>query len=100
MRYAYLTKKDPHQIQKAMKLQQNSPYYSSSVSTNEIYNFDNVSIKPIKWGEICGKMIIIGDRYSISDEQVQKNKLNYLFEVDDLSGDKELFAYTSNKQCN
>lgn len=99
IRLAYLEKADPPRIQLSLSSQQQTPYYSSEVNSGETYVVDNITVKPIKWVEICGKIIVVGDEISISSEQIVKHKLKLEFEVSDVTGKPKLFGYSTGTIC-
>lgn len=99
IRLAYLESADPYEIQASLSSQMKSPYYSHEVNSGETFEVGNITVKPIKWGEVCGKMIVVGDRLSVSPGQVKENKLKLLFEAPGLTGEPELFGYEPTLPC-
>ncbi len=87
IRMAYLLKYDPNNLQQQLRSQMKTPYYSSIVNNDEIYNIDNIRTKAMDWGEACkSNLIMVGDTLAISDENVTLHKLQLEFEVKDLAG--------------
>jgi 4-amino-4-deoxy-L-arabinose transferase-like glycosyltransferase len=97
---AYLLKADPFSVQHNLKSQLITPYYSDEVNPYEIFVIDNIIIKPINWGEICGRdLLLVGDRFSVSQDQMESHFLTKVFEIEDLRGEAYLFGYKTNKPC-
>ncbi len=104
LRIAYFAKYDPVDLQKQLRSQLRTPYYSKDVALYEDYIIHNVEVKVIDWGEIeCTEhMLIVGDTLSISAVQAKEHNLKYEFEVKDISGYDGVIAYTNNptEKCN
>ncbi|QLG69548.1 MAG: Glycosyl transferase family 39 [Candidatus Woesebacteria bacterium] len=97
---AYILGADPYLMQNNLKSQLITPYYSGEVNPYEIFVIDNIIIKPIEWGEICGKdLLLVGDRFSVSQDQMKSHFLTKVFEIEDLRGEAYLFGYNTNKPC-
>jgi hypothetical protein len=99
IRLAYLLKADPYKIQMNLSSQQKTPYYNDEVNSGETFIIGNITVKPLKWEEICGKMIIVGDEFSVSSEQIAEHKLSLEFEVNDNSEKPQLFGYSTKVTC-
>lgn len=104
LRLAYLTSFDPKNLQKELRSQLESPYYSKDVKVYEIYTVNNIKFKPIDWkiADCKSKIMLVGDNVAISDIQARIHNLKYEFEVKDISGYDRLTAYKVNasKICN
>lgn len=99
--FAYLKRADPKEIQIQLQKQMDGPYYSSSVNPYNIFTISNIIIKPINWSEACDKnLLIVGDKYSVSEEQVSTHNLSLVFIVNDVRDKPYLFAYRPNSFCN
>lgn len=97
LRIAYLTKYSPLDLQKQLRSQLKSPYYSSSVALLENYEVGNIKIQPLYWPSACQKnTLIVGDMLSISDKQAEEHDLIPAFTVDNLNGATSLRAYLTN----
>lgn len=103
LRIAYLNKYNPLDLQKQLKSQLNSPYYSSSVALLENYEIGNIKIQPLSWSTACQKdTLIVGDMISISDVQAKEHDLIPAFTIEDKTGATVLRAYLTNnnsKSC-
>lgn len=97
IRNAYLKYYDPVKLQKQLKPQMKSPYYSSIVNSDEIYNINNI-INKFSWDYTCRKnIILVGDTLAISDKQVNDHNLKKQFEIKNpLSGKISLTGYLTN----
>lgn len=98
LRIAYFKKIDPTVIQKQLRLQLKTPYYSGDVNTNEKYLIGNVEVRPIEWGkdECDPKAILVGDDLVVSSEQARVHNLSLEFEVQDVDYNPALFGYSTN----
>lgn len=100
VRMAYLMKADPIATQKNLSSQLKTPYYYGSVNEAEIFTIDNIQVKPLSWLEVCGKdLVIIGDRYSVSETQILEHRLKMDFTIDDITHAPALFAYSPSRSC-
>lgn len=96
VRMAYLTRFDPHSIQEQLRPQMKTPYYNSSVNADEVYRLGNITVKPVRWGEVCRENVIyVGDPIALSDKEIKEHKLKFEFEIKDLSGKIALLGYTT-----
>lgn len=96
IRMAYLKHYPPSQMQNQLSHQLETPYYSSIVNTDEIYQIDNVIIKPLNFSVACqDNTILVGDRLAVSGKQAQEHTLKLEFEIKDLSGDVALLGYST-----
>lgn len=94
LRIAYLTKYNPADLQKQLRSQLKTPYYSADVNLNEDYKIDNIETHFFNWREADLKdVILIGDILSISDKQAQDHNLKQAFDVKDMTGAIILRAY-------
>jgi 4-amino-4-deoxy-L-arabinose transferase-like glycosyltransferase len=104
LRMAYLTTYDPIDLQKQLKSQLKTPYYSKDVHLYEDYRLNNIEYRALDWGEISCKpnILIVGDYISISPDQVKEHNLKTEFELKDISGENALFGYSTNPKnpCN
>jgi 4-amino-4-deoxy-L-arabinose transferase-like glycosyltransferase len=97
---AYILKAEPELIQNNLKSQLNTPYYSSEVNPYEVFVIDNLIVKPINWVEICGdNLILVGDKISVSYNQIVSHSLVKIFEINDIKGEPYLFGYKATKSC-
>lgn len=98
---AYILGADPNLMQSNLRSQLNTSYYSGEVNPYEVFVINNIIIKPINWGEICGDdLLLVGDRFSVSYEQGISHSLVKVFEINDLNGKPYLFGYKTTKPCN
>lgn len=96
LRVAYLTSYNPKKMQDQLRPQLKSLYYSNIVNTGEIYNIENIEIKPVTWSDTCKEnTIIIGDLLSISDQQTEEYQLKKEFEINDITGKPALKIYST-----
>ena len=98
LRIAYLTSYDPLDLQKKLRTQLKTPYYSGDVSLYEDYSMEAIEFKCLDWGEVdcTPKLLVIGDIMSVSQSQAKDHNLNFEFEIRDISGYDGLVAYTTN----
>ena len=98
LRIAYFWKIDPAIIQKQMRSQLQTSYYSGVVNANEEYRIGNVEVRPIIWGKdgCSPNSILVGDSLAISPEQVTIHNLSLEFEVQDVDYNPALFGYSTN----
>jgi len=69
-------------------------YYNSSVNSDEVYILGNITVKPIRWGEVCRENVLfVGDQAALSDKEIKEHKLKFEFEIKDLSGKTALLGY-------
>ena len=100
VRMAYLNKADPVSVQSMLASQMQTGYYDGFVNSNEIFKFGNIIIEPINWGKICGESVLaVGDRYSISPDQIKDHGLIQVFSVDDINHNPVLFGFKATKPC-
>jgi 4-amino-4-deoxy-L-arabinose transferase-like glycosyltransferase len=100
IRDAYLEKVDPNLIQASLKSQMQTDYYSQEVNAQEVYTIGNKVFKPINWGEICGKnLIVVGDNLSFDPNTLSDHQLNLEFTVPDYLGAPVLFGYSTTRLC-
>jgi 4-amino-4-deoxy-L-arabinose transferase-like glycosyltransferase len=95
----YLKGVDPIEVQKNMASQVGSDYYGNSVVVNEVYKIDNIIIRSLDWGEVCGEAMVVGDKYTVSQAQFDYHKLYQTFTLNDITGAPALFGYKTNKKC-
>ena len=96
IRMAFLKKYDPVKIQKTLQPKVGDMYYSS-VEIPEEYSIDNIEARPIFWKtDLIKDQILVGDNLAISDEQIEKHKLKFEFEIKDLFGKVSLKGYSTN----
>jgi 4-amino-4-deoxy-L-arabinose transferase-like glycosyltransferase len=101
IRDAYLEAVDPELIQASLKSQMQTDYYSQEVNAQEVYTIGNKVFKPINWGMICGKnMIVVGDSLSFDPSTLLAHQLHLEFTVPDYLGAPVLFGYSTTKLCN
>jgi hypothetical protein len=102
LRIAYLSKFDPTTLQKDLRPQMISPYYSGKVELNNIYTVGNIVARPIRWGvDRCAKnTILVGDNLAFSEPQIKEHKLIKLFEIKSVNKDFILFGYGTNPDKN
>lgn len=94
VRMAYLTRFDPRNIQEQLRPQMKTSYYNSSVNSDEVYILGNITVKPIRWGEVCRENVLfVGDQAALSDKEIKEHKLKFEFEIKDLSGKTALLGY-------
>lgn len=98
IRMAYLTSYPPNKLQSQLRAQLKTPYYSSIVNSDEIYEIGNIEIKPLDFKtDTCRPdTIIVGDQLTVSPKQMDEHKLKAEFEIKDLSGDISLIGYLTN----
>lgn len=100
VRIAYLKSYPPQRLQNQLHSQLKTPYYSNTVNTNEIYELDNITVKPLNFGDACkSNVIIVGDRLAISSKQLEDHNLKQEFEILDLSGKSVLFGYSTHPKA-
>jgi len=100
VRFAYLLKADPSKTQENLSSQLGTPYYSGNVNAWETFRIDNVTIEPINWLEICGgNVIVVGDRYSISENQIKDHKMKLEFTIKNALNEDVLFGYSASGEC-
>jgi 4-amino-4-deoxy-L-arabinose transferase-like glycosyltransferase len=100
IRYTYLYKVDPRVTQKNLESQLITPYYSSDLDAYDTYTIDNIIVKPIDWGDDCKKdLILVGDRLSFSEYQIEQHKLKQIFTINNMNEDATLFGYITTKVC-
>jgi len=103
LRYAYLTKYDPVDLQKQLSSQMTPSYYSGEVKRNEVYSLGNILVRPFSWNDACLRdTIIIGDPATFSQEQAKEHNLKFEFEIWRIDVEKSLVAYSTNptkEQC-
>jgi len=100
IRLAYLLKADPTKTQDNLSSQLGTPYYSGDVNAWETFRIDNITIEPINWLEICGgDVIVVGDRYSISENQIKDHKMKLEFVVKNAVYEDVLFGYLASGKC-
>lgn len=96
VRLAYFKKYPPHKMQNQLRPQLKTPYYNGSVNTDEIYQIDNIEVKPLSFGYACrNNVIMIGDRLAVSPKQLEEHLLKLEFTIPDLSGKDTLFGYST-----
>ena len=96
IRMAFLKKYDPLKLQQTLQPKVGDMYYSS-LEIPEEYILDNIEARPIFWKTDLNKeQILVGDYLAISDEQIEKHKLKFEFEIKDLSGQVKLKGYSTN----
>jgi hypothetical protein len=102
LRYAYFKKIDPTIIQKQLRSQMQTPYYSGEVNKNEKYLIGNLEVRPIVWDkdECKPNTIIVGDSLVVSPEQAKAHNLSLEFEVQDVDYNPVLFGYSTNPSNN
>lgn len=94
VRIAYLSGFNPQKLQASLAPQMKTPYYSSSVNSDEVYVLGNITVKPLKWGEVCRENVVfVGDPLALSEKEVREHKLKFEFEIKDLSGKTALLGY-------
>lgn len=97
LRIAYLNKFSPSDLQRQLKNQLKTPYYSSDINQYENYQIKNIETHILNWSEACQeKTILVGDLLSISDLQAQQHDLQPAFDVKDKIGKIALRAYFTN----
>lgn len=96
IRMAFLKKYDPVKLQQTLQPKADDMYYSS-IEIPEEYQLDNIEARPIFWKTDLNKeQILVGDYLAISDEQIEKHKLKFEFEIKDLLGQIKLKGYSTN----
>lgn len=99
IRIAYLKKYPPKQMQDQLRPQLKTPYYNDVINTDEIYEINNIELKPWDFGDACrNNVIIVGDRLTMSPEQMKAHSLKLEFQILDLSGKVVLFGYSTNPE--
>lgn len=94
LRIAYLTKYNPFDLQRQLKSQLKTPYYSADVNLNEDYKIGNIETHLFNWHEADLKnVILVGDTLTISDKQAQEHNLRPAFDVKDMTDSIVLRAY-------
>lgn len=100
IRMMYLLKAGPEVVQENLSSQLRTPYYSDLVNAWEVYSLDNLIIKPLRWEDVCGEdIIIVGDRYSISEPQIVDHKLKLEFAIKNIVNEDVLFGYSTTQKC-
>jgi 4-amino-4-deoxy-L-arabinose transferase-like glycosyltransferase len=103
LRIAYVRGFDPKKIQSTLRGQMETPYYNIFVNNNETYYVDNIIARPIDWKiDRCSqKTILVGDKLSISEDQVKEHNLKKVFEIEGVNKDIVLIGYLTNpdKKC-
>lgn len=96
IRMAFLKKYDPLKLQQTLQPKVGDMYYSS-LEIPEEYILDNIEARPIFWKTDLNKeQILVGDYLAISNEQIEKHKLKFEFEIKDVSGQVKLKGYSTN----
>jgi hypothetical protein len=101
LRVAYFKKYDPGEIQRNLRSQLTSPYYSRKVNADSVI-LDNVVFSPINWAEAaCAATIFVGDGLAVSEIQIKDHNLTQIFEIKTSNKDFILrgFSTNSSKQC-
>lgn len=100
IRIAYFKKYPPRKMQDQLRPQLKTAYYSSIVNADEIYEIDNIVVKPLDFKkDVCrSDVIIVGDQLAISSKQREEHRLELEFEILDLSGKAALFGYSTHPQ--
>ena len=95
LRIAYFRSYDPIRLQNSLKPQMQSDYYSLFVNNNETYKIDNIEARAINWkvDRCSAKTILVGDKLSISDDQIRDHNLTKLFEINGINNNVVLFGY-------
>lgn len=102
IRTVYLMKINPDVIQNNLGTQLNTSYYYNKLDSNEIFKFDNITVRPIVWEkDLCLKnTIFVGDRYMADRSVVDDMGLEEIFAVDDNLGEPSIYGYVSkNENC-
>ncbi|MFH1971201.1 MAG: hypothetical protein ABIJ05_02325 [Patescibacteria group bacterium] len=100
IRMTYLMRVDPKIVQKNLKSQLTTKYYSPYVNAQEIFKIDNVVFKILDWREVCGpNLIVVGDQLSFSPKQIMEHKLYEEFIVPDYLGSPVLYGYSTKTLC-
>jgi len=102
LRIAYFKKIDPLIIQKQLRSQMQTPYYSGQVNAKELIRIGNIEVRPISRSEdaCLPNTILIGDSLSISPEQARTYNLSPEFEVQDVNYDPALTGYSTHPSGN
>lgn len=97
VRLAYLKNYPPQKMQDQLRPQLKTPYYSNVINTNEIYEINNIEVKPLDFKtDTCrSNVIIVGDQLAISPKQREEHKLKLEFEILSLSGRVALLGYST-----
>jgi 4-amino-4-deoxy-L-arabinose transferase-like glycosyltransferase len=95
----YLSKQDPAATQAMLSPQIQVDYYNSDLNGG-VDRVGNIKIEPIDWVKLCGReTLIVGDKFSVSEEQVKRNQLKSEFLIYNLKGDPEFYGYSTYKSC-
>lgn len=100
MRYTYLYEVDPVFVQNNLQSQMRTDYYSSELNPYETHVINNIIVKQLNWKEVCGDVILVGDAFTVSPEQINEHKLKLEFSVNDMKSKPVLFGYSTTKSCN
>ncbi|MBU1000875.1 glycosyltransferase family 39 protein [Patescibacteria group bacterium] len=99
IRIAYLKSYPPKKMQDQLRPQLKTPYYNNVINTDEIYEINNIEVKPWDFGDACrNNVIIVGDQLTIYSEQMKRHELKLEFQIPDLSGKVALFGYSTNPE--
>lgn len=80
---AFYLKADPKLLQQDQDPRVVEDYYNF-VDYSFVHKFSNIETRAIDWGEAENlELILVGDRVSISDDEVQKHRLTQVFEFRD-----------------
>jgi 4-amino-4-deoxy-L-arabinose transferase-like glycosyltransferase len=80
---AFYLKTDPMIIQADQDSLLPSNYYHQT-KFSHIHKFGNIETRPIEWGETVWRdVILVGDKSSISDEEIKLHNLTQIFEIRD-----------------
>lgn len=96
VRLAYLQGYEPFKMQEQLRPQLKSSYYSSMVNADETYQINNISVKPLDWGDSCKDLILVGDTLAISEGEAKEHKLKLEFEVTNITGEVALRGFSTN----
>lgn len=97
VRIAYMKNYSPQKMQDQLRSQLKTAYYSAIVNTDEIYEINNITVKPLDFKkDVCrNNVIIIGDQLAISSKQKEEHKLKLEFTIPDLTGKVALLGYST-----
>lgn len=99
VRIAYLTNYPPEKMQNQLRPQLKTPYYSSTINTDEVYKINNIEVKPLSFGNKCKKdLILVGDILTFSQKQIEEHGLKLAFKIQDLTGKDALQGYSTNPE--
>lgn len=97
---AYLNKINPTTVQDELSKSIPDGYYGNNLESDDIKYINNIFIRPILWGEVCGQgLLLIGDRISVSNQQSSAHKLNQEFIINNIDGTPELYGYVTKESC-